>query len=171
MLSCYLFILDTAATSLLGRRNSLLVLRRCGSSACQVAQQPRSRLEWSLHVAIGGLAEEVDLDLVALECALERDDRLDQEGVGVLEVQVHDSHHCNSHQLCLVQRFHLIDVVLVDSGGNELGLFGGTHLGLLDVLQGGHVCKDASALVENAWSTARVTENIIPFFLLIWRCV
>jgi len=87
----------------------------------------------------------VDLDLVAFECALEGDDRLDQERIGVLEVHVHDGHHSNAHDLRLVESLHLVDVVFVDGGGDELGLFSGSHLGLLDVFEGRHVCRETLA--------------------------
>lgn len=90
----------------------------------------------------------MDLDLVALECALERDDGLDQQWVGVLEVQVHDGHHSYAHQLCLVECLHLVDVIFVDGGGDEFWLFGGAHLGLVDVFEGCHVWVLVSGFVR-----------------------
>ncbi len=82
----------------------------------------------------------MDLDLVGLECALQWDDGLDDERVGVLEVEMHHAHHAHAHELCLVESFYLVAIVFVNGGGDELGLFGGTHGGRLNVFEGCEVC-------------------------------
>lgn len=81
----------------------------------------------------------MDLDEVALEGALDRDDALDQEGVGVLEVQVHDGHHADAHELGLEESAQLLGIVGVDGGRDGLGLVGAAHRGGLDVFEDGHV--------------------------------
>jgi hypothetical protein len=139
----HLFVLNTTTSSLLSSLDGLLVLCRCSASSKR-AHQSRSRLERTLQITNSWLAKEMDLDLIALECALKRDNGLNQEWVGVLEVQVHDGHHSNTHHLCLVESLHLVDVVFVDGGCDELGLFGRSHLGLFDVFEGGHIYSDGS---------------------------
>lgn len=41
----------------------------------------------------------MNFDQVALERALDREDGLDEKRVGVFEVDVHETHHGDSHQL------------------------------------------------------------------------
>jgi len=132
-----LLVLDATTASALGSLDALLV--RLDLAARHGAHHATSRLPWSRQIAGCGLAEEVDLDEVALERALERDDGLDEERVGVLEVDVHDGHHADTHQLRLVQFAELLEVVGLDRGRDELGLFAGTHRGGLDVLDDRHV--------------------------------
>lgn len=81
----------------------------------------------------------MDLEEVALECALEGNDTLNQKWVGVLEVQVHDNHHAHAHQLRPEGLLELGGIVGVDGGRDELALLGGAHGGGLDVLQGSHI--------------------------------
>jgi len=76
---------------------------------------------------------------IALERAFQRDDALDQQRVRVLEVQVHDAHHADAHQLRLEHGAQLLLVVGVDRGGDQLGLFGGAHGRGLDVFEGGEI--------------------------------
>jgi len=76
---------------------------------------------------------------IPLERAFQRDDALDQQRVRVLEVQVHDAHHADSHQLRLEHGAQLLLVVGVDRCRDELGLFGGAHGGGLDVFEGGEI--------------------------------
>ena len=95
-----------------------------------------SSLPRSLQVTLGRLAPEVDLDQVALERGLERDDRLDDKRVGVLHVEVHKGHHANAHELRLEKRLQLLLVVVLDGGDDGLGLFLRTHGRGLDVFKG-----------------------------------
>lgn len=82
----------------------------------------------------------MDLDHVALEGALEGDDALDEKRVGVLEVDVHESHHGNTHGLTTESGANLLRIVGVDGGGDKLALLGRAHGGGLDVLESGKVC-------------------------------
>lgn len=82
----------------------------------------------------------MDLDEVALEGALDGQDALDEEGVGVLHVEVHEGHDGNAHHLSAEEGAKLVLVVGLDRGGDELAFFGGAHWGRLDVLEGGQVC-------------------------------
>ena len=135
-----LLLLGTATASLLGQLDALLVgLDVAGVGAAHHAAEAGGSLPGTLELAGGGLAEDVDLDEVALEGALEGDDGLDQERVGVLEVQVHDAHHADAHELRLEQAAQLRLVVGVHGGGDDLGLLGAAHGGGLDVLEDGHV--------------------------------
>lgn len=148
--NAHLFLLGTTTAGLLGSSNGLLIL--CWSSTTlKTAHQSSGSLERTLQITDSFLAEQVDLDLVTLEYALERDDGLDQEWVGVLEVQVHDAHHSNAHELRLVESLHLVDIVLVVGGCDELGLFGGSHLWLLDIFKGGHVCRKPIVSIAHLW--------------------
>ena len=82
----------------------------------------------------------MDLGKVGLEGALEGDDGLDEKGVGVLEVEMHDAHHKDAHHLRAEELLGLGEIVGVDGGGDELALLGGTHRRRLDVLESGEVC-------------------------------
>jgi hypothetical protein len=88
-----------------------------------------------LQVSSSLLPKEMDLNEIALEGSLDGDDRLDQERVGVLEVQVHDTHHGHSHQLSLVECLKLRLVVLVNRRSDQLGLFAGAEGSRLDVFE------------------------------------
>lgn len=66
----------------------------------------------------------MDLDHVALEGALDGDDALDEEGVGVLEVEVHEGHHADTHELASERGADLLGIVGVDGGGDEFALLG-----------------------------------------------
>lgn len=108
----------------------------------------------------------MDLDLVALERTLERDDRLDQERVGVLEVQVHDGHHSYTHHLRLEESLDLFEIVLVDGGCDELGFFRGSQLGRLDVFKGRHVCGSWSVLILRFDGTVLESRRHHTLFLI-----
>lgn len=136
-----LLLLGTTTAGLLGELDALLVgLDVAGVGAAHHATEATSGLPGTLELANSGSAEEVDLDEVALESALEGDDGLDEKGVGVVEVKVHDTHHADTHELGLEQTAQLLLVVGVDGGGDNLGLLGAAHRGGLDVLHDGHVC-------------------------------
>lgn len=79
-----LLVLDTTPAGTLGGFNSFLIaLRR---PALETTHEPGRLLKGTLEITNRRLAEEVDLDQVGLDGALERDDGLDQERVGVLHV-------------------------------------------------------------------------------------
>ena len=135
----HLLLLGTATARSLGLLDALLV-RLDLTTALHGSHESRSCLPWSLELADGRGAEQVHLDEVALESALEGDNRLDQEGVGVLEVDVHDAHHANAHELRLEERTELLEIVCVDRSRHGLGLLGRAHGGWLNVLEHSHVC-------------------------------
>lgn len=137
-----LLLLGTAATSTLGSLNSLLVA--LSSSTLETGHKTSGLLEGTLEVATGGLTEDVDLGKVGLEGALEGDDGLDEEGVGVLEVEMHDAHHEDTHHLGAEKLLGLGQIVGVDGGGDELALLSGTHRRRLDVLESGEIWRDKS---------------------------
>lgn len=144
--SRYLLLLGTTAAGTLGSLNGLLVAS--SGAALETLHEAGGSLERTLEVAGGGLAKDVDLDEVALEGALEGDDGLDQEGVGVLHVDVHEGHHGNSHGLGTEGLAELGGVVGVDGGGDKLALLGGSHRWWLDVLERGKVyCLSATASI------------------------
>lgn len=68
----FLLLLDTAPAVLLGRLKALLV--GLGLGAAVEGTHHTSSLEGALQIANGRLAENVDLDELALESTLERDD-------------------------------------------------------------------------------------------------
>lgn len=135
----HLLLLGTSTSSLLGQLDALLVGLDLALTLLQSTHHTGSGLPWTLEVSARWLAKKVDLDQVALESAFERDDGLDEEWVGVLEVDVHDTHHAESHQLRLEETLQLLLIVCVDGGGNSLWLLGAAHRRRLDVLEDGHV--------------------------------
>ena len=134
-----LLLLRTTAAGLLSRLDTLLVGLNFASTLSSHAHEACGRLPRPLEVARRWLAEEVNLDQVALESALERDDTLDEQRVGVLEVEVHHTHHAHAHELRLPETLKLLLVVCLDGGGDGLRLFGAAHRGRLDVLEDGAV--------------------------------
>jgi hypothetical protein len=140
-----LLLLSTTTTSLLSSLNALLIsLDITRVRATHHATEATGSFPGTLELAHSRLAEEVDLDEVALERALEGDDRLDEERVGVVEVQVHNAHHADAHELRLEQAAQLLLVVGVHGCGDDFGLFGAAHGGGLDVFHHGHVCEGES---------------------------
>ncbi len=132
-----LFLLGSSPPRPLRLLDTLLI--RFDLSTLQSGQQASALLPRPLEVSRRGLAEQVDLDQVSLEGALEGNDGLDDERVGVLEVHVHHAHHPDAHQLRLVQRSQLLQVVRVHRRRDRLGLLTGAHGCRLDVLEDGHV--------------------------------
>lgn len=106
----------------------------------------------------------MNLDEVGLKGTLERNDGLDKERVGVLEVQVHNTHHADTHQLAAELLAQLTVIVIHVGGGNGLGVLGATHLSRFDVLQGGHVCGRVS-LGQCSTRSVRHTLLSIDFVL------
>jgi hypothetical protein len=149
-----LLLLGTTPASLLGSLNRLLIA--LDGTALEPAHESRGSLERTLEVTGGGLAEEVDLGHVVLEGALEGDDALDEEGVGVVEVEVHDAHHGDTHQLRPHHGLDLREIVGVDGGGNKLALLGRTHRRRLDVFQGGQVySREIMSVLVNQFTLRR----------------
>lgn len=140
-----LLLLGTTTAGTLGGLDGLLVA--LGGAGLQTLHDAGGGLEGTLEIAGGGLAEDVDLDEVALEGGLEGDDGLDEEGVGVLHVDVHEGHHGDAHGLGAEGLAELGRVVGVDGGGDELALLRGAHWGGLDVLEGGEVCQGTVSVV------------------------
>jgi hypothetical protein len=132
-----LLVLDATTASTLGGLDALLV--RLDLTTLHGAHDAASRLPRPGKVAGSGLTEEVNLDEVALESALERNDRLDKQRVGVLHVQVHEAHHADTHHLGLEEGAQLLQVVGLDRGRDKLGLLARAHGRRLDVLNDGHV--------------------------------
>lgn len=132
----HLLLLDTAAVVLLRALDRGFV-----ALGLALGHEATSILEGAREVTSSGLAEDVDLDQVGLEGALQGDDGLDEERVGVLHVQVHHRHHADTHQLATDQLAQLPLVVVHVGGSDRLGLLAGTHGGRLNVLERSHVCN------------------------------
>lgn len=135
----FLLLLGTAAASLLSGLDSLLVALDGAASLLHGAHEALCLLERSLEVARGGMAEDMDFEEVALDDGLDGDDALDNQGIGVLHVKVHERHHGDTHQLATPGLAKLVEVVGADRGGDELALFGRAHRCGFNVLEGGHV--------------------------------
>jgi hypothetical protein len=128
-----------------------------------------------LELAARGLAEQVDLDKVAFESALDGDDRLDDEWVRVLEVDVHDAHHADAHELRLEEGAQLLRVVGVDGCGDGFGFLSRAHGRGFDVLYDCHICGAVISPIRSPIATrfakmpSRRTEFHVdlPFFLSI----
>jgi len=152
-----LLLLGTATAGALGSLDGLLVA--LGGTA-HGAHEAGRLLEGALEVATGRLAEDVDLDHVVFDSALEGKDGLDEERVGVLHVKVHEAHHGHAHGLGAERSLDLLRVVGVDSGGDELGLLSRADGRRLDVLEGGEVCQRAELLAcENGCMPIRQEGN------------
>lgn len=106
-------------------------------------------------IARSRLAKDVDLDQIGLERALDRNNRLDQQRVLVLEPQVHHDHHADAHQLRLELVAQLCAVVLLHRRGDGLGLLAGAERCGLDVFEGGQI-----------YSIPTVSMNTVPFLSL-----
>lgn len=137
--------------------------------------QPPRRLPRPLQVPHGRFPKQMDLDQVALEGAFERDDALDEEGVGVAQVEMHKGHHADAHELGFPQGAQLRVVVGVDGGGNEFGFVGGAHGGGFDVFEGGEVCVGIGLLggmcllrvLCEGWGGEVTTFLLVDFLLQV----
>lgn len=138
----FLLLLGATAASLLSSLDSLLVALDGAASLLHSAHEALGLLERSLEVTRGGVAEDVDLEQVALDDRLDGDDALDDQGIGVLHVDVHKRHHGDTHQLASPGLAKLVEVVGVDRGGDEFALFGRARRCWLNVLEGGHVYSE-----------------------------
>lgn len=96
----------------------------------------------------------MDLEQVALDDGFDGDDALNNQGIGVLHVKVHERHHGDTHQLATPGLAKLVEVVGADRGSNKLALFGGAHRCGFNVLEGGHVWREMSVLaIVIEWSS------------------
>lgn len=139
-----LLLLDSSGSGGLGGRNGLLVGLDVSTAHSGTAKHGGS-LEGSLEIANGGLAKDVDLHNVLLNGRLDGHDGLQQKRVGVLHVNVHEAHHGNTGEDSSDGRVDLLDVVLLDGGGDELGLLlAAESVGRLDVFESGEVCVSES---------------------------
>ena len=59
-----------------------------------------SNLKRSLEVTHSGPAEEVNVNGLGIVKILNAHERLDEEGLGVLHVDVHEAHHSDTHVNC-----------------------------------------------------------------------
>jgi len=132
-----LFILDTTTACSLGSLDALFI--RLDLSSAHGAHHTAGGLPGSCQITCSRLSEEMDLDEVTLESALERDNGLDEQRIGVLEINVHHTHHANAHELGLEKLAQFLEIVGFDGGGDELGLFARAHGRRLDVLDDGHI--------------------------------
>ena len=129
----------------------------------QAAHEASWLLEGSLEIASRGLAIDVDLGKVRLEGGLEGNDALDDERVGVLEVQMHYRHHTNAHELGAHEALELADIVGMDRRRHELGLLGGAHGGRLDIFQGSEIYE---GMGQRVMGYLRENPGVgLPFFL------
>jgi hypothetical protein len=136
-----LLLLGTTTASTLSSLNGLLVA--LGRATLHGAHEALGLLEGTLEVTGGRLAKDVDLDHVVLEGALDGDDALDEERVGVLHVDMHEGHHGDTHGLATESGTDLLVVVGVDGGGDELALLSGAHGSGFDILEGCEVCESS----------------------------
>lgn len=84
----------------------------------------------------------MDLDQIALERALQRDDGLDKKWVGVLHIEVHDSHHADAHELRFEEGLKLLKVIRFYGRGDEFGFLAAAHGRWLNVLNYGHIWRN-----------------------------
>lgn len=144
-----LFFLNASTSSSFSLLNTLLVALDLSARHSKRAVS----LPGPLEIADRRLVEEVNLNEISLKSALERDDRLDEKRIGVFEIEVHESHHGQTHQLRLPLAAELVQVVVVDRGRNELAFLGGSHGRRLDVLERRHVCDKIR--LEKFWLMAK----------------
>lgn len=84
----------------------------------------------------------MDLNEATLQGALDGQDGLDDERVGVLEVEMHDAHHTDADHLGAEEGAELDEVVFLDGGCYGLGIFAGAHRGGFDVFEGFELCQE-----------------------------
>lgn len=109
-------------------------------------------LEGSLQVAGGRLVEDVDLDLVVFQSGLDWGHDLHEQRVGVLHVQVHETHHGETGVDGLDGGVDLLQVVVTHGGDFEFFFGLATQwVWWSDVFQGGQV-----VLLDNLGSSVRV---------------
>lgn len=103
----------------------------------------------------------MDLGHVALESALQGNNALNEEGVCVMEVEVHHSHHGDTHHLGAHHGLDLGVIVGVDGGRDKLALLGGAHRCRLNILEGCHICSDVGLahFGVGAWPRPGLVES------------
>ena len=77
----------------------------------------------------------MDLDQVAFESPLQWDDALDEQGIGIFKVKVHEAHHAYTHELGFPESPQLLCVVGMDGGCDQLRFFSRAHRGRFDVFE------------------------------------
>lgn len=91
-----------------------------------------------------------------------RDTYLDQERVGILEINVHNSHHAHTHELSSENLLEFAGVVGMYRRSNELGFIGTSHRCWLDIFEGSHICSVlAKDVLEQA--TLHYAQNLYGF--------
>lgn len=139
-----LLLLSTTPSTPLRSLNTLLIRLDLPARAHKPSRLPRP-----LQIANRRLPPQMHFRQVALERRLDGDDALDEQRVGVLEVEVHDGHHADAHQLAAPRLAHLRVVVGVDGGGDGLFALGGAHGRWFDVFEDGLVCGSRSVAWTN----------------------
>lgn len=134
-----LLLLDTTPPVLLGVLEGGLV-----GLGLALAEKAVGSLKGTLEVTSRWLPEDVDLNQIRFESALQRDDRLDQKRVGVLEVQMHDGHHANAHELALNELAELALIVLHVGSCDRTRLLAASKRSRLDVFQ----CRKIVLLID-----------------------
>jgi len=81
----------------------------------------------------------MNLGQVRLKNTLQWNDALDEQGICVFEIQVHDTHHGDSHELGPDQGTQLLIVVGLDCVRDRLGSFGAAHGCRFDIFDDSHV--------------------------------
>lgn len=160
-----LFVLDTTTAGTLSSLDALLV--GLDLTSLHRTHEATGSLPGASELTGGGLAEEVDLDEVALKGALEGNNRLDQERVGVLHVEMHESHHADTHHLALEEGLELLEIVGLDGGCDELGLLAGSHGRGLDVLDNSHVCLGSAECSEQRREPGCIVGSMQRTILLV----
>ena len=135
-----LLFLSTAPPSPLSSLNTLLIRLNLPTTLLQSTKHASRRLPGPLEISGRRLAQQMHLNQVSLKRTLQRDDALDEQRVGVLEVDVHDGHHADAHELRLVEPAQLLLVVGLDGGGDGFRLFGAAHWRGFDVFEDCSIC-------------------------------
>src|SRR5271155_2803203 len=115
-----LFLLRTTTAASLCRLNTGLVALDLRLSHAHHATRC---LPGPLEIPNGRLAEQINLGKITLDGAFDGNYRLNEERVGVFEVEMHKCHHRNAHQLALVCSRHLTIVVLLNRSGDKFWFF------------------------------------------------
>src|SRR2546430_11097777 len=108
----FLLLLDTSLPASLRRFNTLLV--SFNLALLHAPKQTSTCFPRPLEVSLGRFSQEVDLGQLRLKNTLQWDDALDEQGIRVLEIQVHDTHHADAHELGPDQGTQLLVVVRLD---------------------------------------------------------
>ncbi|KAH3667257.1 hypothetical protein OGAPHI_002906 [Ogataea philodendri] len=88
----------------------------------ETTKQSSAGLERSFKVTGSRFSKDVDLDQVGLKSTLQWRDRLHEQWVGVLHVQVHETHHSHTCENTLDSTLELFQIVILDGSDGQLGL-------------------------------------------------